>query len=107
MAKFKCSKCGLTEHLRENGKLVCELQKGVGGMGTATLDQYYIYCRVCSRVSIFKPGWIGNLKLSHYMEGKTFFDNWGTSHDLFGMYNSVNKAMIEDGIIPKGWTPFN
>jgi hypothetical protein len=110
MKKFKCHNCGTIDSLRENSKLLCEKQKGLSldfRTGTAaTLDQYYIYCRSCFYVNVYQPGWIGNIKFNYYLEGNQLFAQV-KSHFVFQLFNSINKAMKEDGIIPKNWTPYD
>lgn len=110
MANFKCHKCGIIESRGNNNKLVCEVIRGISpdykaGIA-ATLDQYTVYCRSCFYINIYQPGWIGNLKFHSYMGGKEFFEAF-KNYDLFQLYNPINKAMLDDGVIPKGWTPFD
>jgi hypothetical protein len=107
MAKYKCHKCGVVDslHAKNEGrsKLVAEVEKGFDEYP----DDYYIYCRSCFYVNRYQPGWMGNLKFKLYLDGKEMFtksEKMGSGF-LFKDYNKINRAMIEDGIIPKGWVP--
>jgi hypothetical protein len=68
---------------------------------------YFIYCRSCNCVNIYKPGWFGNIKFNSLIDSREVYKAYQKgqmSREEMGIFaGKIQKAMVEDGVLPKDW----
>jgi len=108
MSKKKCHGCGVVDsiHVKDEGR--SQLVSAFGPKDEDGLQMYFIYCRACHAINIYKPGWIGNIKFDSLIDTRELFEAYKTGqiahHEIGFIAGKIQRAMIEDGILPKNWT---
>ncbi len=107
MSRKKCHNCGVVDsiHVRDEGR--SKLIAAFGLKDDDGLQMYFIYCRSCNFVNIYKPGWFGNIKFNSFIDARGVceaYQNGQMSREEMGIFaGKIQRAMVEDGVLPKDW----
>lgn len=109
MPKFKCHNCNITDSVHKNDEGTSQVIMDKGPPDRGGLDQYILYCRSCSSINFYKPGWIGNLKFQRFINPQTDLPQDLTFEDFISTYASskIQSYMVEDKLLPGNWVISN
>ena len=107
MANSKCYKCGVVDSIHVDDEGRSKLVAAIGPKDDDGLQMYFIYCRACNHINIYKPGWFGNMKFNSFMDAREVYkayEGGNMSRQEMGIFaGKLQRAMIEDGVLPKNW----
>jgi len=93
MATKKCHHCGVVDSTHRSDAGRSKLVEAVGPADRDGLQMWFVYCRGCRHMNIYKPGWIGALKHAY---------TW-SSIEIMRLYTPIRMVAEQESVagIPK------
>jgi hypothetical protein len=107
MFKKKCHNCGIVDSIHITDEETSKLMLAFGPKDDDGLQMYFIYCRCCQFINIYKPGWFGNTKFNSLLNAREVYTAYQrgkmTLQEMGFIAGRIQRAMIEDGVLPQDW----
>lgn len=103
----KCHNCGLVDSIHVNDEKASRLVFAYGPKDQDGLLTFFIYCRSCHFINIYKPGWVGNVRFDSYIDSKELCSAHQsgtiTREEMGFLAEKIQRAMKADGVLPADW----